>query len=489
MKMKPTKPTKPKSCYDICFEIISYWVVPTLLFLSMLLLVYTPSLSPLLSGYFWSPLTEVNWTPVLQPSVINFSPPLVKITCDRSHKIYDLCKITGPTVVDPITSTFYTVGPPMVEKIKAYPRKQDSNSMSRIQEITLTSTPTIGPTCQAHHGDLPAVVFSAAGYTGNFFHDFSEGFIPLFITVNTLFPSDRGEFILVVSEARNWWIQKYSDLLLSFTRHPIIVIGNRADVNASDVTHCFGSAVVGLISHGMATINSSLIPGSLDLSDFRYLLEETYGHWVTYWVHNSSMTHNNDSHESTTMGIKSKRPGSQSPKMVLISRPKEVGRAILNEEEVRVVAEEVGFEVVMFQPRTNTSVQEAYRLIDSADAVFGMHGAAMTHLLFMRPRAVFVQVVPLAAEWAAEVCYGSPAKAMGLQYMEYRITANESSLAEKYGLESLVVKDPIAFGGKGWGKMKIYLKEQDVRIDLVRLRVYLKEAYGKALEFMRTKGQ
>ncbi|CAN1152737.1 Xylan glycosyltransferase MUCI21 [Linum perenne] len=357
--------------------------------------------------------------------------------------------------------------------------------MSRIQELTLTSTPTIGPTCQAHHGDLPAVVFSAAEYTENFFHDFSEVFIPLFITVTTLFPADRHEFILVVSEARNWWIQKYSDLLQSFTRHPIVVIGNRADVNASDVTHCFGSAVVGLISHDMATINHSMIPGSLDLTDFHNLLEETYGHWVTYSVHSSPMAHNNDSHESMDMGIKSKRPpGSQRPKMVLISRPKGIGNTMLNEEEVRAVIVEFGFEVVMFQPTRNTSLQEAYKLIDSADVVFGMHGAAMTHVLFMRPGAVFVQVVPLAAE----VCYSSLAKAMRLQYMEYKITTNESSLAEKYGLESLVVKDPIAFGGEGWGKMKIYLREQDVRIDLVRFKVYLKEAYGKALEFMRTKG-
>ena len=55
--------------------------------------------------------------------------------------------------------------------------------MSQIKElITLISCPS-GPKCEIQHKALP-IVFSAGELTGNIFHDFNVGFIPLYITVN-----------------------------------------------------------------------------------------------------------------------------------------------------------------------------------------------------------------------------------------------------------------------------------------------------------------
>ncbi|CAI0390921.1 unnamed protein product [Linum tenue] len=415
--------------------------------------------SPVLSFCFRK--TGSEWGPQSQPAV-NPSPG---ITCDRSHKSYDFCTIDGPTVLDPATSTFHATGPSAVHRIKPYPRKAEAHTMKRIRELTLQSGPT-SPQCQIQHGGLPAVVFSAGGYTGNFFHDFSEGFIPLFVTVNALFPSDR-DIVLVVSEAGDWWIRKYADLLRSFTKHPIVVIGNGT---AAAETHCFGSATVGLIYHGMATVNPNLMPGGQNLTQFRLLLQETYGGGGRTGIQNWAES------------------GRRRPRLVLVARPMGIGRGLLNEQEVRAAAEKVGFEVVRFLPRGNTTLREAFAVMDSADAMVGVHGAAMTHLLFLRPGAAFLQVVPLGTEWAAEVCYGGPAKAMGLEYVEYRITVAESSLAAKFDPESLVLKDPPAYRGKDWSKMWVYLREQNVRIDLVRFREYLETVYEKAEKFMRKNG-
>lgn len=120
----------------------------------------------------------------------------------------------------------------------------------------------------------------------------------------------------------------------------------------------------------------------------------------------------------------------------------------------------------------------------------GVHGAALTNLLFLRPGSVVVQVVPIGVEWIAGACFGKPANDMGLEYMEYKIGVEETSLREKYGKDDLVIKDPLALQRKGWSKeiMDIYLVEQNVKLDLVRFRRYLKKANEKARLFMEREG-
>lgn len=162
----------------------------------------------------------------------------------------------------------------------------------------------------------------------------------------------------------------------------------------------------------------------------------------------------------------------------------------MNQNEVKLEAEKVGFSVVVFEPKARTPLREAYALVNSSHAMVGIHGAALTHSLFLRPGSVLVQVVPLGAEWVSRVCFEISARAMGIEYMEYRIKAEESSLTEKYSKDEPIIKDPVAFRGKNWSPkiMSIYLKEQNVRLDLVRLREYLKEVYVKAKVFMDKEG-
>ncbi|XP_059650353.1 xylan glycosyltransferase MUCI21-like [Cornus florida] len=380
------------------------------------------------------------------------------ITCDRSNHRYDICSINGPTVLDTSQSTFFVVGPenskPLVEKVRPYPRKWESFTMGRIKELTLTSG-SPSPPCEVQH-NVPALVFSAGGYTGNFFHDFNDGFIPLFITVNSVLPDK--DFVLVISKSRDWWVHKYANLLRSFSKHTIINLDN------DNVTHCFPSATLGLMSHGFMTIDPKLIPNSRTIQHFHALLEKTYG----------------QGHPSFSIPPKAR------PRLLLASRSGGVGRVILNQAEVEKVAREEGFDVTVFEPKSSTPLREAYVLIHSSHVMIGVHGAALTHSLFLRPGSVFVQVVPIGSEWVAEACFGKPARDMGLEYMEYKIGVEESSLVEKYGKDEVLLKDPQALLKKGWSNeiMDIYLKKQNVKFDLVRFRGYLKIAYEKAEVFM-----
>lgn len=326
--------------------------------------------------------------------------------------------------------------------------------MSRIREVTIVSGPP-SPKCEIQH-EAPALVFSAGGYTGNFFHEFNDGFIPLYITVNSIFPDQ--DVVLVISKARDWWVSKYAELLGTFSKHPIV------DLDNDTATHCFPSASVGMISHGFMAIDPSLIPKSKTFLHFRAFLGMAYG----------------QNHPSVYNPPKSR------PLLVLVSRSGGVGRVLLNQNEVKLAAEKIGFDVTIFHPTPGTPLKEAYELIASSHAMVGIHGAALTHSLFLRPGSVFVQVVPLGLEWVSQVCFEGSAKAMGVEYMEYRITAEESSLRDKYSKHEMIIKDPVAFRGNNWSDkiMNIYLKEQDVELDLVRFRGYLKGIYLKAKIFM-----
>lgn len=331
--------------------------------------------------------------------------------------------------------------------------------MSRIREVTITSSsgPT-SPKCDVQH-NVPALVFSLGGYTGNFWHEFNDVFIPLFITVNSFFPDQ--DIVLVISRAADWWVRKYAELLQAFSTHRILNLDN------DTATHCFPSATLGLISHGFMTVDPTLIPNSKTFVHFRALVERAYNHRSK---HNNSPT--------------------TRPRLVMVSRTGNVGRVILNQAEVKRVVQEIGFDVIMFEPTPSTPLHQAYALINSSHAMIGVHGAALTHSLFLRPGSVFVQVVPIGLEWVAEVCFGTSARAMGLEYMEYRINAEESSLIEKYDKNDLVIKDPVSFRGKDWSEvgMNVYLKEQNVRLDLFRFREYLKRAYKKAKKFIDKQG-
>ena len=128
-----------------------------------------------------------------------------------------------------------------------------------------------------------------------------------------------------------------------------------------------------------------------------------------------------------------------------------------------------GFEVVRADPRIDSNLEEFVRLVDSCDAMMGVHGAALTNMVFLRSGAVLVHVVPYGIEFMANGFYGAPARDMGLRHVQYSINPDESTLLEKYGGNHTVIKDPEAIRNSGWEKVgEFYMTKQDVVLNMTR---------------------
>ncbi|ERM98964.1 hypothetical protein AMTR_s00226p00018460 [Amborella trichopoda] len=383
------------------------------------------------------------------------------VYCDRAHYRFDTCILQGPTIMDPASKTFTILEPVVfviVEKIRPYGRKWETDIMSTIPELTLRTTTTTTTTtttkqCDVRH-EAPALVFSTGGYTGNLFHDFTDSIIPLFITSRTF----ASQPVLVLSRCHNWWLTKYNHILGMLSPHPVVNLDN------DTYTHCFPSVTLGLTSHDDLRINPDIMPRNETILDFRAFLDRAY---------------------STRKSLS--QPKCLRPRLVLVRR--RGSRAILNERDLIKLAKRLGFEVKIFEPSKTTDLSQAYQLLNASHAMLGIHGAGLTHFLFMRPGSVFIQVVPLGGDSVSESCFGGPARHLGLKYVAYKIETNESSLIEKYDKNDIVLRDPRAVQRKGWTYTKnIYLESQDVSIDLQRMSSYLEHAYLEAKRFMEENG-
>ncbi|KAK6931299.1 Glycosyltransferase 61 [Dillenia turbinata] len=389
---------------------------------------------------------------VWQSSHLSQMPFPEPISCNRSHPVYDTCTINGPTLLDPRISTFFTLGPssptipPIIEKIRPYPRKIDNSTMAQIEEITISSGPS-SPHCEVYH-NAPAIVFSVGGHDGKLFHEFDDGFVPLFVTVNSMMITDQ-EFVLVILDANDVWVNRYAKLLASFSKYPIIYL------ESDRSTHCFTWATIGLVWHGSLSIDPNLLPISKTLSHFQALLGTTY----------------NGQHHPSVAAARNKSSG---PRIVLLGRGSSEGSMISNQAQLKEAAQNIGFDMVVFEPTPSTSLHAAYEVLNSSHAMIGVHGAEFTHLLFLRPGSVVVQVVPSNTERTAGV-FEKPARDLGLQYMEYRMGVEENLGVKNQTIEEKDRDDELK---------PISLKEETIQLDLVKFGRYLKRAYRKAKRFM-----
>lgn len=67
-------------------------------------------------------------------------------------------------------------------------------------------------------------------------------------------------------------------------------------------------------------------------------------------------------------------------------------RAITNEKEIVSLAEDLGFFVHFYIPAMDVPIQWMWKHIQKADVLIGVHGAALTQFLFLKPNASFMQV-------------------------------------------------------------------------------------------------
>ncbi|KAH8975034.1 hypothetical protein BDL97_01G135000 [Sphagnum fallax] len=382
--------------------------------------------------------------------------------CDRSQFRTDVCNMRGDIRLNSINHSFvlYAVDgrtPLGEEKVKPYTRKWEKSCMDTVHEVTLQSVPSSSLTsaikCDVQH-TVPGVVFSTGGYTGNLYHEFHDGLIPLFITTQHL----KREVVFLISELHEWWIAKYNNVIQEMTNYPLI------DFEKESQVHCFPELTVGLHIHGEQSIDPTLMPDHKTIWDFQALLSHAYKLPPSLEEEKKQSLKAPPSYHAKVM-----------PQLTILVR--QGTRVLLNIGKIVQVAQKVGFRVKLLKPHRTTELQKVFWLLHKSDVLMGVHGAALTHFLFMRPGSVFIQIIPIGTDWAAFTYYGEPATKLGLQYLPYEIEAAESTLSDKYNSTDPILTDPATVVNKGWWEMKkIYLQAQDLRPSLLRMHKLLQKA-------------
>ncbi|KAL5199347.1 hypothetical protein ABZP36_020550 [Zizania latifolia] len=369
-----------------------------------------------------------------------------KLICDTSFGKYDVCELEGDARAQGGAGATVTVVSPRAAprewKIKPYSRKY----LDGLKAVTVRSVPNPedAPPCTTRL-NIPAMVIELGGLTGNYWHDFTDVLIPLFIGARRF----SGEAQLLVVNLLPFWVEKYRKIFSQLSRHEIIDLEKD-----HGVVRCYPHVVVGYGSRKEFTIDPSLddTGGGYTMVNFTEFLRHAY-----------SLPHDRPT--------KLNHQGSR-PRMMILERTN--SRKFMNLPEVVAAAEAAGFEVTV-AGRPKASYDEFAREVNSFDVMLGVHGAGLTNCLFLPTGAVLVQIVPYGRlENIAQTDFGEPARDMGLRYIEYGVAAEESSLTDVFGKDHPIISDPISVHMSGWGNVaEWYLGKQDVRINIERFKPVL----------------
>ncbi|XP_038905420.1 alpha-1,3-arabinosyltransferase XAT2-like [Benincasa hispida] len=322
--------------------------------------------------------------------------------------------------------------------IHPYARQEDKITLRDVTPLQIVFQPnkTLLPLCQFIH-NVPVLIFSTGGFTGNLFHEFDETIIPLFITSYHF----RTGVQFLITDHKPWWVRKYNRILSGLSRYNVI------NPDEDGGVHCFNGGIIGLKFHNILSLNNTDIPGGYSMADFRSFLRQTY---------NLKVKHVKDLSE-------------EKPMVMLISRQN--SRRFMNEGEMVEMMKEVGFEVMPTTPQRMSNLDKFSSVVNLCSVIVGAHGAGLTNELFLADGAVVVQVVPFGLDWPSTFFFGKPAAEMELEYLEYKIEAKESSLWEKYGENHTVIRDPQSIFAKGYfASRAIYIDGQNLNINLTRFR-------------------
>ncbi|KAL5718341.1 hypothetical protein ACHQM5_011252 [Ranunculus cassubicifolius] len=389
-----------------------------------------------------------------QVEVLKETKPVCNIQEPRS----DYCNLDREVRIHGSSSTIYfasskteILGRTETYKLRPYARKGDNTAMSQVTELSvkpfLVTEET--PLCTTKHS-VPVVVFSTGGYAGNNFHDYADILVPLFVTSRQF----NGEVQFVVTNIKNWWLGKYKNYFASLSRYEII------DMDNSNEVHCFPTAIVGTYQNFTdLRVHPWDTPGGYSMSDFRKFMRDSY-----------SLKRNK--------AIKIKEHQKRKPRLLLIARKNT--RSFTNEGEIVIMAKSLGFSVIVAEPGVSGLAKFA-ELVNSCDVMMGVHGAGLTNLVFLPTKAILIQIAPFGnLFWLCEHYFGEPARDMGLRYLDYTITEEESTLSQKYPHNHPVLRDPASIHKQGWLIMKATYLTQSVKLDVNRFKPTL----IKALELL-----
>ncbi|KAJ3686022.1 hypothetical protein LUZ61_015186 [Rhynchospora tenuis] len=380
--------------------------------------------------------------------------------CDFSDIRSDICNMTGDirTQGKDIATVFF-VPPPdklFLEEqqwnFSPYPHKD----LCPTKNVTVKHLrgPQNAPACTIQSSTIPAFLFPLAGLTGNPWHDFTDILIPLFLASKPL----NGEVQFVIIDYRQWFLDKYNLIFKDITRYEVI------NLDEDNEVRCYSHLMVGLPNHKDFGIDPDRAFDRFDMFKFRMYIRSIFS-----LPADVDIPHKMDP-----------RPDKK-PKLMLFHRSGI--RHFLNEPEVVEVVEKNGYELVLIEPQRDDNLTEFAKLVDSCDVLMGVHGAALTNILFLRTNALMLQIIPYGhIEYYADLFYGRQAIEMKLRKIDYSISAEESSLLEKYGWDHPVIKDPDGVNARGWrDRKRYYWYEQDVRLNVTRFEPVL----VKALELLK----
>ncbi|KAG6473632.1 beta-1,2-xylosyltransferase XYXT1-like [Zingiber officinale] len=386
-----------------------------------------------------------------EPQVIEMPrPPLTESICDFSNFRTEFCDLKGDVRVHSKKKAASAAVVLMSPQRKAeeymvvpYVRKH----MDNIEKVAVRTVqaPHAAPACTAT-STVPAIVFALGGFTGNYYHDFTDVLLPLFLTAHEF----HGEVQFLITNIQLWWLGKYRPIFEKLTRYEFV------DLDKSDDVHCRSHVLVDLRFHNDLIIDRARAPNGISTPDFSRFLREVYS-------------------LPRERAVSLRAHPERRPRLLLVAR--NGTRRFTNMPEVAQAAEAAGFEVVRADAEFG-NVAGFVEVVNSCDVIMGVHGAGLTNFVFLPANAVVIQIVPCCdLEGMAEHTFGAPAKEAGLLYLQYSISVEESTLLESYPREHPVFTDPQSIHRQGWFKMgKIYLGRQHVKLDVDRFRPILIQA-------------
>uniref|UniRef100_A0ACD5YXA8 Uncharacterized protein n=1 Tax=Avena sativa TaxID=4498 RepID=A0ACD5YXA8_AVESA len=381
-----------------------------------------------------------------------------KLSCNVTRAGMDICAMEGDVRVHGKSATVYVVAASHdsyrpengTVSILPYARKTDGGTKVtiRLSAPDVTTDDINPPRCTVTH-DVPAVVFSTTCcYSTNFFHATDDTIIPLYNTAREY----DGHVQLLVTDYDHKLMFKLRHFLAALSIYPVI------DFNADDAVRCFPLVRVGLERHEELRINPALSRKGYAMKDFRDFLRSAYSlkhAWAT------------PAHQSS----------SQRPRLVMVLR--RGSRVITNEAEAIATVTEVGFELVAAAPEMVRDMATFAHVVNSCNVMVGVHGAGLTNLMFLPNNATFMQIIPWGEikeiGWNE---FGHPSLDMGLRYVEYEISAEETTLKDVYPKDHDVFTDPLSIHKQGFRPVwEIFLNGQNVTLDMDRFRGVMQQIY------------
>ncbi|TVU22192.1 hypothetical protein EJB05_31874, partial [Eragrostis curvula] len=351
-----------------------------------------------------------------------------KVVCNSESLYSDACEVDGDVRTNGTALSVAVVPNGLSEHFEWRIRPYARRTASSIKEVTVTqlSDRDAAPPCTVTH-TTPAVLFALGGHAGNYWHAFCDVLVPLFVASRRTRPPCKYDAV---------------------------------DMDGDAEVRCFPHVTVGLRIDKLFTIVPEMAPGlggrSLTMADFTRFLREAY---------------------ALPRGAPTRQPADKKPRLLLMRRGH--NRRFVNEEEIARAAEAVGFEAAVVELPRYGRVDEQAPVVNAFDVLMGVHGAGLTHAVFLPTGGVLIQVVPYGKmEDIARAEFGEPATDMGLKYLEYSVTAEESTLMETLGPDHPAIRDPESVHRSGWENVnEFYLQKQDVRINVNRLAPTLAQAF------------